>query len=137
LFIARLLQLRQWNSLQPTPAVASAHEDDATKGASVEGYSISIIAASLSTPCRLLEKLASSNPRISSRKRALGLLHLQYSATLKDAEARKKRRVSRLELSDSRRKKLGDQGEMLQILLSIRRTVQIRSFGNARMSMKP
>jgi tetratricopeptide (TPR) repeat protein len=66
----------------------------------------------------LLEKLASINPSDFVVKEHWAYCVLQYSATLKDPEARKNARLQARNLG-LEAKKLGDHGEMLEILLSI------------------
>jgi len=66
----------------------------------------------------LLEKLAAASPSDFVVKEHWAYCILQYSATLTDPEARKKARMQARVLG-LEAKQLGDQGELLQILLSI------------------
>jgi tetratricopeptide (TPR) repeat protein len=66
----------------------------------------------------LLEKLAAANPNDFVVKEHWAYCVLQYSATLTDPGARKKARVQARTIG-LEAKKLGDQGELIEVLLSI------------------
>lgn len=117
LFIARLAPAQAMEQPPANPAVASAHEDDATKALRLKAIDL-YRSGKFVDAMPLLEKLASSNPQDFVVKEHWAYCILQYSATLKDAEARKKARLQARALG-LEAQKLGDQGEMLQILLSI------------------
>ena len=99
------------------PTVDLPREDDATKALRAQAVDL-YRSGKFVDAMPLLEKLASVNPQDFVVKEHWAYCILQYSATLKDSEARKKARLQARALG-LEAKKLGDQGEMLEILLSI------------------
>ncbi len=106
--------------LQPAPAKPQAdltQEDEATKELRRRAVDL-YHSGKFVDAMPLLEKLAAINPSDFVVKEHWAYCVLQYSATLKDPEARQRARLQARNMG-LEAKKLGDQGEMLEILLSI------------------
>jgi tetratricopeptide (TPR) repeat protein len=117
LFIASLAPAQVIQQPSAKPSVDPAREDDATKALRLQAIDL-YRSGKFVDAMPLLEKLASVNPQDFVVKEHWAFCVLQYSATLKDAEARKKARLQARTLG-LEAQRMGDQGEMLQILLSI------------------
>jgi len=117
LFMARFAPGQATEQPPAKSPVDLTHEDDATKALRLKAIDL-YRSGKFVDAMPLLEKLASSNPQDFVLKEHWAYCILQYSVTLKDAEARKTARLQARALG-LEAQKLGDQGEMLQILLSI------------------
>jgi tetratricopeptide (TPR) repeat protein len=111
------LALPQEQSAPAKQPVELSHEDDATKALRLQALDL-YRSGKFVDAMPLLEKLAAINPSDFVVKEHWAYCILQYSSTLTDVEARKKNRL-RARALGLEAKKLGDQGEMLEILLSI------------------
>ncbi len=109
--------LAQGQSVPTKPPVELSHEDDATKALRVQALDL-YRSGKFVDAMPLLEKLAGINPSDFVVMEHWAYCILQYSTTLTDPEARKKNRLHARALG-LEAKKLGDHGEMLEILLSI------------------
>ena len=101
----------------PTKPPIETHEDEATKALRLQAVDL-YRSGKFVDAMPLLEKLAAINPSDFVVKEHWAYCILQYSTTLTDPEARKKNRL-RARALGLEAKKLGDHGEMLEILLSI------------------